>query len=137
MIAFAGDLDLRLIRSADGKVPTKGGRSRWKVLGEPRCDWNGVQVWLERGSETDLASIPRLAWSVLPPDGAWVLPAAFHDALYRLSGDVARLNHPDAFTRKEADRLLLEGMKAVGVSKLKRAAIYRAVRVGGSGSWGR
>lgn len=135
MITFHGDLDLRLIVT-NGKVPTKGGRVRWRLVGAPWCDWNGVQVYLERDTVTDLASIPRLAWSLLPPDGAWTLPAAFHDACYRLRGDVARINHPAPLTRSEADRMFLDGMKSVGVSALKRAAIYGAVRAGGAGGWG-
>lgn len=139
MISFHGEIDLRLIQS-NGKVPTKGGRVRWRVRpgeGAPRCVWNGAVIFLEADSESDLASMPRLAWSLLPPDGAWVLPAIYHDDAYRKGGEVARLNHPAPLTRKEADRMFLEGMKAVGVSKLKRAAIYQAVRRFGGGSWGR
>lgn len=135
MIEFVGELDLRLIQSS-GKVPTKGGRVRWRVRDEtePHCVWNGATIYLERDSETDLASIPRVAWGLLPPDGAWLLPAVFHDALYRQTGNVARIGHPLAFTKAEADRLFLDGMRHVGVSRLKRSVIYRAVRL--AGAWG-
>jgi hypothetical protein len=136
VITYHGDLDLRLIRAPDGRALTEGGRSRWRVLGEPWADWNGVQHYLERDSETNMGSMPRLVWTLLPPDGAWTLPAAFHDDGYRKRGDVARLNHPEPFTREEVDKMFLAGMKAMGVSKLKRTVIFNAVRAGGKKGWG-
>lgn len=105
MIAYHGDVDVRLIRGEGGRAITKGGRSRWRNIGETWADWNGVQVYLEDDSETDFASMPRPVWPLLPPDGAWVLPAFFHDEGYRKKGDYARLGHPEPFTREEVDRM--------------------------------
>jgi len=39
-------------------------------------------------------------------------------------------------TRKEADNLFLEGMKAVGVNWFRRRVMYLAVRAGGRRLWG-
>ena len=134
---YDGDFDLRLIRDDKWRPVMKNGRAQWAVLGEPRSvSDDGVEHYLERDSTTDLASMPRIGWTLLPPDGPWVVPAAFHDDGYRKRGEVARLNHPAPFTRKEIDLRFLEGMRAVGVVKWKREIIFRSVRLGGGAGWG-
>ena len=54
-------------------------------------------------------------------------PSVVHDWLY---------DYAQGFTRLEADQMMLDGMEAMGVSWLRRQAIYRAVRVGGWTAWG-
>jgi len=74
---------------------------------------------------TDLTSIPRLFFQILPPDGPYTYPAIVHDWLYW---------HQQG-TREDADALLRDGMKAFGVETGKIAAIYSAVRLGGFLAW--
>lgn len=74
---------------------------------------------------TDFATVPKIFWSILPPNGTkknrYGKSAVLHDYCYDKS---CKYN----FTRKEADDLFLESMKAVGVSKIVRYTLYYCVR---------
>ena len=77
------------------------------------------------GFVTDLASVPRFLWSILPPHGRYAKAAIVHDYLY----DYA------IGTRKRADDIFLEGMKVLGVPKWRRYVMYWAVRMFGKGAY--
>jgi hypothetical protein len=104
--------------------------------GESDRRWpNGVQCWargwrviVPKGFVTDFASIPRPLWALVggPADGRYRKIAVIHDYLYRTKG---------LATRKQADDVLLEGMKFSGCSWWQRTIIYSGVRVGGSSSY--
>jgi len=92
------------------------------------------RIEIESGFDTDYASVPRIFWSIYPPDGDYT-PAAFvHDALYFYG--TAGVGRP-VITRAQADAALLEGMVALGIPWLTRRVIYRAVRLGGWVAWNR
>ncbi|HCH8504641.1 TPA: DUF1353 domain-containing protein, partial [Salmonella enterica] len=76
-------------------------------------------------SITDLASVPRIFWTPLPPDGKYAKAAIIHDYLY---DNALR-------TKKEADRIFLDGMTVLGVPKWKRTVMYWAVRLFGQGRY--
>jgi len=77
------------------------------------------------GFLTDLASIPRLFWNILPPFGKYTRAAVIHDFLYRTR----------ICSRKTADRTLLAGMKLCGVPLWQRVLIYGNVRAFGLIAW--
>lgn len=78
---------------------------------------------------TDGASNIRLLWAVCSPmTGRHAEPSVLHDWLYSL-------DCPLKLTRKEADLIYLEAMKIYKVNPVLRTAIYRGVRLGGSGSF--
>jgi hypothetical protein len=83
------------------------------------------QVYVPSGFKTDLASVPRAFWIILPPDGTYAQSAVLHDYLY----------HKQIRTRKESDRIFLESMKVLGVPWWKRKTMYRAVRSFGWIPW--
>jgi uncharacterized protein DUF1353 len=85
----------------------------------------GRTVGVPKGFITDLASIPRVLWNVLPPIGAYDAAAVVHDYLYRTGG----------CTRAQADRVLYEAMIALKVDALQARIIYAGVMVGGWKSW--
>lgn len=90
--------------------------------------WNGRELTVPIKFKTDLASIPRVALSLVNGKfGKHILPAIVHDYLYRTT------DHD--FTREEADEMFLDGMEAAGVYWLRRKAMYSAVRAGGWLSW--
>lgn len=91
----------------------------------PGADQDGPTVVVPAGFVTDLASIPRIFWSLLPRDGAYTFPAIVHDYLYWTQ------EHP----RKTADRVFRYGMDDMNISTRASWAIYSAVRVGGKGAW--
>lgn len=88
---------------------------------------------------TDLASVPRLFWNILPPFGAYEEAAVAHDWLYRNAGRVEVIERqqprPTLFSRAGADAVFLAGMIACDVPVWQRSAIYRAVRLFGGPSF--
>lgn len=84
-------------------------------------------IRVPKGFKTDLASIPRVLWNVLPPVGRYNKAAVVHDFLYQNNG----------CTRAEADAVLNEAMRVLGVRVTQRWAIYAGVRLGGWVVWRR
>jgi hypothetical protein len=78
-------------------------------------------IKVPKGTETDMASIPRILWAFFPPTGRWAKAAILHDYLYS-KGCVERI---------EADKIFLESMKVLGVCVGTRAVFYSAVRLFG------
>jgi len=77
------------------------------------------------GFVTDFASIPQLFWSIIPPWGQYGKAAVVHDFLYK----------SQILTKKQSDSVFLEGMEILGVSKIKRTIIYKAVDIFGFIAW--
>jgi len=96
-----------------------------EIKWSPGPGQDGPAVVVPSGFVTDLASIPRVFWSLLPPDGAYTFPAIIHDYLYWTQ------KHPRAI----ADSVLRYGMDDLKVSSAVASAIYTAVRVGGESAW--
>lgn len=128
---------------------TSDGRCKWGVV-KPVAyvPSNGTdKITVPPGFPTDLTSIPRFAWTLLPPDGPWLKAAVIHDFLYRTCGRGKWLNQPngltrqcqpnvDCYKREEADWILRDAMKDRGVDIVRRNIIWAAVRLGGGGGWG-
>ncbi|WP_454865948.1 DUF1353 domain-containing protein [Pseudomonas umsongensis] len=83
------------------------------------------KVEVPKGFVTDLASIPRVFWSLLRPDADYAYAAIVHDYLYWLQ----------ATGRKEADDILKFSMEDLEVDKVTVATIYNAVRAFGESAW--
>ncbi|EAA7439925.1 phage tail protein, partial [Salmonella enterica subsp. enterica] len=100
----------------------------WRVY-EPfefyLSDDNSDVIEVPAGFVTDLASVPRIFWTILPPDGKYAKAAIIHDYLY---DNALR-------TKKEADLIFLDGMTVLGVPRLKRKVMYWAVRWFGRGQY--
>ncbi|ECB2272091.1 DUF1353 domain-containing protein, partial [Salmonella enterica subsp. enterica serovar Newport] len=88
-------------------------------------DDNSDVISVPAGFITDLASVPRIFWTFMPPDGKYAKAAIIHDYLY---DNALR-------TKKEADRIFLDGMTVLGVPKWKRIVMYLAVRIFGRGNY--
>lgn len=83
------------------------------------------------GFVTDLASIPRIFWNILPPFGKYTGAAVIHDYLYQRQCYQSGEKQITALTRKQCDDVLMEAMGVLDVGWLTRWTIYLAVR-----SWG-
>jgi hypothetical protein len=77
------------------------------------------------GFETDLASVPRPLWNILPPFGSYSSAAVVHDFLYKFNG----------VTRQQADAVLNEAMQVQKVGHWTRWTIWAGVRAGGWKPW--
>lgn len=92
---------------------------RAPVLWTPQSNALGLPaITVPEGFVTDLASIPRLFWSVMPRDGKYADAAIVHDYLYWYQ----------TTSKATADTVLEHAMKDLEVSPLVVAAIYVGVR---------
>jgi hypothetical protein len=82
-------------------------------------------VVVPRGFITDLASIPRPLWSMLPRDGQYMSAAILHDYMY----------WDQRCTKDEADTILKLQMTEFGVPLKTVQAVYNGVRAFGSSAW--
>ncbi|HAF4828314.1 TPA: DUF1353 domain-containing protein [Salmonella enterica] len=94
-------------------------------LSDDNSDDNSDVIEVPAGFVTDLASVPRIFWTFLPPDGKYAKAAIIHDYLY---DNALR-------TKREADRIFLDGMTVLGVPRWKRTIMYWAVRLFGRGKY--
>jgi hypothetical protein len=83
------------------------------------------EVTVPVGFVTDFASIPRLFWSLLRPDGNYAYAAVLHDYLYWTQ------ERP----RGECDMILKLGMEDFSINTTTVRTIYDAVRTGGGPAW--
>lgn len=77
------------------------------------------------GFITDLTSVPRFFWSILPPHGEYSKAAIIHDYLY-----VNAIG-----SKKYADDIFFEAMGVLGVAKWRKYLIYYAVKTFGHGNY--
>jgi hypothetical protein len=81
---------------------------------------NEILFIIPKGFETDLASIPKIAWPIMAPaHSSLIRPAIIHDWFYRKTCE---------FTRLETDLIFYHMLRNDGVSYLKASAMYYAVR---------
>jgi hypothetical protein len=84
-----------------------------------------ASVTVPTGFVTDLASIPAVFWSELPPTARYSYPAIIHDYLYWFQ----------PCTREEADAVLEAAMRDMEVPSVKIELIHGAVRLAGGRAW--
>jgi hypothetical protein len=91
----------------------------------PGPNQQGPTVEVPIGFVTDLASIPRIFWSLLPTDGSYTFAAIVHDYLY----------WTQPVPRDVADKVFLFGMDDLKVPSYISGQIYTAVRARGHIAW--
>ena len=115
-MSFTTKLDIRVIGSQAYEVDSPLVYER---------DVQTIQV--NKGFDFDAASIPKALWSIIgsPMTGGYQRAACLHDALYA----------SEYFERELCDAIFLEAMASDGVPKVKRLAMYYAVRMFGGQVW--
>ena len=101
------------------------GERTWEVEEDVRITLPGTEraVEIRRGFRTDLASVPRLLWPLVPPFGRYSMAAVVHDFLYAQGGREA--------DRCQADWAFYHLMVALGVRPWRRVLMFLAVRLFG------
>jgi len=122
MIHFLSPLNVNLDDS-DRKIKAT-------LLAEFVCMVDCIKIAVPSGFETNLASIPRVVWSIpgFAPFGRIEKPSVLHDYLY--SKDC-----PIDISRQKADEILVDGMKTEGENWLVRRTVYIVVRGFGASHW--
>jgi hypothetical protein len=95
----------------------------WVPNAQQAATYPAVRV--PNGFVTDFASIPRLFWSALRPDGEYAYAAIVHDYLY----------WQQLRPRHVADDVFLLAMQDHGVDATTAKAIHVAVRMFGASAW--
>lgn len=81
---------------------------------------NDRQFEVPENFETDLASIPKIAWIIMAPaHSSLIRPAIVHDWFYRKTCE---------FTREETDLIFYHMLKNDGIDSTEAAIMYYAVR---------
>jgi hypothetical protein len=84
---------------------------------------NDKKLFVPAGFKTDLASIPRIFWSIVAPYNAHLIaPAIIHDWLY---------SQKTEFNRKEADIIFYTLLIKNGMSRFLSSIMYYCVRIFG------
>lgn len=86
---------------------------------------SGIVIRVPKGFKTDLASIPRIVWPILPPHGYYGKAAVIHDYCYVHSIE----------SKRWADDVLLEAMSVLGIPSWKKIVIYWSARIFGRGNY--
>lgn len=95
----------------------------WKVIGEfsIHIDRTNEAITIPDGFNTNLASIPRLLYTIFPRSSDYDLAAAVHDYLYETG----------KYPRKVCDKIFKDFLILSNVSDKVASRMYRAVRVFG------
>ena len=109
------------------------GRKRQYEMLEPLgISWAGIE--LRRDLEVPVGfihngpSIPNRLRGIIYYTHRLLRPSIVHDYLYWHGAKLG-------WTRKEADRLFLESLKVEGVGRIRRRAMWLAVRAAGKSHW--
>jgi len=83
---------------------------------------SGETITVPAGFVSDLVSIPRILWTIFPPDGSYSQAAVLHDWLCKKKGKVER-----DYNYKQVSKIFLESLTVLEVSLLTRQAMYLGV----------
>lgn len=131
---------LHLYRAIDS-VQRREGDDADYIVARPytvrfKLDGRDREITVPQGLVTDLASVPRIAWSVVNRVGPHLEASIVHDFLYIAWQSSPERGARDA-DREFADKLFLAGMAAAKVGALDKALIYNTVRTFGGGAYRR
>jgi hypothetical protein len=130
----------------------KSGQPIWRMTDSWSVWWfhnhTRYEMRLPRGFETDFSSTPKWIWWWLPPFDPEYTPGCIpHDLLYERHGNVTmwvtdertgvRTPLATKWSRLASDELMLAGIRSGGTCEFKAWAMFRAVRIGGGGTWKR
>jgi hypothetical protein len=109
---FGRDKDIRIVRLNKPLVYYS------KLLGK--------DIIVPSGFGSDGASVPQIFWNIYPPFGKYLEAAVIHDYFYYLG------RHDASWVSKEtADLIFKEAMEVLGISKINRNVMYKAVALFG------
>lgn len=95
----------------------------WVLLEDLYFTVDAIPYRIEKGFQTDLASIPKWLWSVVSPIRYdLIVPSLIHDFFYAT---------PHNMRRKDIDSIFYWCLKEQGSSKLNAYVYYAAVRLFG------
>ncbi len=110
---------------ASGPTLMYVGRGIYETVGPTEYVGATEVVRIPAGSRTDLATVPRVFWALIPPTGAYEAAAVLHDWY------CTRLAAGDrAVSSRDADGLFRRVMRESGVGPVTRWLMWTGVRLG-------
>jgi hypothetical protein len=101
-------------------------------LGEPwGFSYEGLWEDVPLGLVVDGASVPRIAWTFMPPDGLHRAGSLAHDWLYLKQGCMSRFR----LLKRECDDLFCDMLVQAGVSRRRAGLAHWAVKTFGNRAW--
>ena len=116
---------LKLIPQPDGELYLVA--EDYEVYVECK-DYKG-KIIVPAGFRTDLASVPKALWSIIPNSGKHTFAAVAHDYLY--ANNRKSSNGIFDFSRANCDEIFYNKMRHYQVGKLKARTMWLAVRTFG------
>jgi hypothetical protein len=112
------------------KVELESNGKKWRlaerfIVYTEQASKERIYIEVEKGFETDFASIPKIFIPALEWKDKFNKAAVVHDWLY----------HTKMFDRKTSDKIFLELQIALGISKVKAYLFYFIVRIFGWTHW--
>jgi len=101
---------------------------------------NNKIIYIPKGFTWDLSSVPRFLWSVLPPDGNFIIAALIHDYLYQNWKQMYWLySMPNPRKFADTEMLLwskaMNGTTKISIKKIDNYSRYYGVRLFGNNAW--
>jgi hypothetical protein len=110
---------------ARGPVLTYVGRGQYATVGPTDYVGSDDVITIPADFRTDLATVPRIFWALIPPQGAYESAAVLHDF-----GCVSLAQGTCLLTSRDVDGLFRRVMRECGVGVLTRWAMWTGVRWG-------
>ncbi|MGY1773491.1 DUF1353 domain-containing protein [Blastococcus sp. SYSU D00813] len=85
---------------------------------------------IAQGFPTDLATVPRIFWALLPPQGVYERAAVLHDWLCVELARAHRDRRPPMVSSRDVDGLFRRVMRECGVGFATRWLMWLGVRLG-------
>lgn len=104
------------------------GDNKFKLLEDFTFDDGEHYFLIKKDFITDGFSVPPLFRPLQSPTGRGIEIAVVHDFLYSIY-------KPNGITRKQADKIFLNGLICLGLHPLKAKLMYLAVRIFGKTKW--
>lgn len=106
-------------------VPSHG--YRFTLCSDMRFHINGKLYIIKKNFDTDLASIPRVLWSIYSPlKTETIAPAVMHDFFYNCISDV---------TRDQADSYFYYGLRKFGMPSIRAWFYWAGVHIFGESAY--
>jgi hypothetical protein len=110
---------------ARGPVLTYVGRSQYATVGTTEYVGSDDVITIPSDFGTDLATVPRVFWALIPPQGAYESAAVLHDF-----GCVALTDGSCLLSSRDVDGLFRRVMREGGVGFINRWIMWCGVRWG-------
>ena len=108
------------------------GEEFYQGVEEYQFMWGGKFFTIPKGFMANGASVPRLLWPFMPPDGLHRAAAYAHDWIYANCGV---MDEGYAFTLSEADTLFYRYLILSGVHPLRARVAYLGLKIGSWYAW--